>query len=178
MKSTNWVSGNFNDMSSKGSDRRPYKVEQTPDAGRILVATRDIKVQEKIMTDEAPIVAPILFRYSDLNVNSSFSNITQSWTNRLLQKLLENMCLFCSGQVNFQLNFFCIQCFKLCLGNKKCPRCKLPICDKTCAKNKTHVEDCPVLRDMFEDEDDPNHENATIEERFQHLSRSSLRFSS
>ena len=49
-------------MSSKGGDRRPYKVEQTPDAGRILVATRDIKVQEKIMTDEAPIVAPILFR--------------------------------------------------------------------------------------------------------------------
>ena len=62
MKSTNWISGHFNDMSSKGGDRRPYKVEQTPDAGRILVATRDIKVQEKIMTDEAPIVAPILFR--------------------------------------------------------------------------------------------------------------------
>ena len=62
IKVQNWISHNFNDMSSKVSDRRPYKVEQSPDAGRILVATRDIKVQEKIMTDEAPIVAPILFR--------------------------------------------------------------------------------------------------------------------
>ena len=72
-KSTNWICDNFNEMSSKGGDKRPYKVQQTPDAGRILVATRDIKVQEKIMTDEAPIVAPILFRYSDPNINCPFS---------------------------------------------------------------------------------------------------------
>ena len=42
-------------------------------------------------------------------------------------------------------------------GKKKCPKCRLPICDKPCSKAKIHVEDCPVLKDMFDDEDeDPN----------------------
>ena len=102
-------------------NKKPYKIIQTPNAGRTLVATRDIKAQELILTDEAPIVAPILY----------------------------------SGQVNFKISFFCIVCFKLCRGSLKCPRCKLPICDKNCAKLKTHIEDCPVLRDVFDDEDDP-----------------------
>ena len=94
------------------------------------------QAQEIILTDEAPIVAPILY----------------------------------SGQVNFKISFFCIQCFKLCMGNLKCPRCKLPICDKNCAKLKTHIEDCPVLRDVFDDEDDPKGIES-VEERFQHLGK-------
>ena len=108
-----------------------------------LISYSDIhffkKAQEKILTDDAQVVAPILY----------------------------------SGQVNFQVSFFCIACFKYCLGNKKCPRCKLPICEKSCAKNKTHIEDCPVLRDVFDDEDDP-HEISTVEERFQHLGKFSI----
>merc|ERR1712141_205119 len=90
---------------SKNLNKKPYKIIQTPNAGRTLVATRDIKAQEIILTDEAPIVAPILY----------------------------------SGQVNFKISFFCIVCFKLCRGSLKCPRCKLPICDKNCAKLKTHI---------------------------------------
>ena len=54
----------------------------TKDAGRILVATKFIKSQEKILTDEAPVVAPIIF----------------------------------GGQVSVEPNFFCIACFKICMG--------------------------------------------------------------
>ena len=115
-------------------NKKNYRIIQTPNAGRTLVATRDIKAQQLILTDEAPIVAPILY----------------------------------SGQVNFKISFFCIVCFKLCRGSLKCPRCKLPICDKNCAKLKTHIEDCPVLRDVFDDEDDPKGIES-VEERFQHL---------
>ena len=112
-----------------------FKIQDTPNAGRILVATRLIKRQEKILTDEAPVVAPIVF----------------------------------SGQVQIEPNFYCISCFKNCVGNKKCPKCRLPVCDKTCAKNKVHIEDCPVLRDMFEDEDEDINAIPSIEERFQHM---------
>ena len=51
-----------------------------------------------------------------------------------------------SGQDSTQPNFFCISCFKICQGKKKCQKCKLPICDKPCSKTKIHVEDCPVLK--------------------------------
>lgn len=111
-----------------------YKITDTANAGRILVATQGIKSQDKILTDTASVVAPILF-----------------------------------GGGPIDPKFFCISCFKICLGNKKCPRCKLPICEKACVKAKVHVEDCPVLKDMFDDPDeDPNH-IPTIEERLQHL---------
>ena len=120
---------------SRNSKSKAYKTQDTPNAGRILVATRPIKRQEKILTDEASVVAPIVF----------------------------------CGQVNLEPNFYCITCFKNCVGNKKCPKCRLPICDKACAKNKVHLEDCPVLRDMFDDEDEDKSVVPTIEERFQHL---------
>ncbi len=112
-----------------------YTVQNSQNAGRILVASTDLKVQDKIMTDIAPVIAPVLF----------------------------------SGQVSFEPNFFCITCAKICLGNKKCPKCRLPICEKACAKAKMHLEDCPVLRDMFEDEDEDKNLVPSIEERFQHL---------
>ena len=73
------------------------------------------------------------------------------------------------GQVQIEPSFYCITCFKNCLGNKKCPKCRLPICEKTCAKNKVHLEDCPVLRDMFDDEDEDKSVIPSIEERYQHL---------
>ena len=116
-----------------------FKVVETPEAGRILVATRLIKAQEKILTDEAQVTAPIIF----------------------------------SGQVSSDPSFFCIHCFKLVVGNKKCPKCRLPICEKACAKAKTHQADCPVLSDMFE-EDEEDHDKKkkvvpSIEERFEHM---------
>ena len=62
--------------------QKPFKIVDTKDAGRILVATKFIKSQEKILTDEAPVVAPIIF----------------------------------GGQVSVEPNFFCIACFKICMG--------------------------------------------------------------
>ena len=100
-----------------------YKIVDTENAGRILVANKSIKSQEKILTDQALVVSPVIY----------------------------------SGQVTVQPKFFCINCFKICQGKKKCSKCRLPICDKPCSKAKIHVEDCPVLKDMFDDEDeDPN----------------------
>ena len=121
--------------SHKVQSTKCFKIQETPNAGRILVATRHIKRQEKILTDEAPVVAPIVF----------------------------------SGQVKIEPNFYCISCFKNCTGGKKCPKCRLPVCDKPCAKSKVHIEDCPVLRDMFEDEDEDKNAIPSIEERFQHM---------
>ena len=112
-----------------------YSVKETPDAGRILVAEKPIKSQEKILTDIASVFAPIIF----------------------------------NGQSITEPNFFCINCFKICLGNKKCPRCQLPICEKSCAKGKIHALDCPVLKDLFDDEDEEEKVIPTLEERFQHL---------
>ena len=120
---------------SRNTKSKAFKTQDTPNAGRILVATRPIKKQEKILTDEASVVAPIVF----------------------------------CGQVTLEPNFYCITCFKNCVGNKKCPKCRLPICDKACAKNKVHLEDCPVLRDMFDDEDEDKSVVPSIEEKFQHL---------
>ena len=107
---------NKSDLSIDFIDMAPsqknYKILETSNAGRTLVASQLIKPQEKILTDTALVSSPVIF----------------------------------SGQDSTQPNFFCISCFKICQGKKKCHKCKLPICDKPCSKSKIHVEDCPVLK--------------------------------
>ena len=100
------------DFTNMAPSQKNYKILETSNAGRTLVASQAIKPQEKILTDTALVSSPVIF----------------------------------SGQVSTQPNFFCISCFKICQGKKKCQKCKLPICDKPCSKSKIHVEDCPVLK--------------------------------
>lgn len=61
-----------------------------------------------------------------------------------------------SGPVDdFSSGLFCITCFKkIPATSKKCTNCNLPICDLKCSKNPVHKLDCPVLKDMFDDEEE------------------------